>query len=114
MTESAQGPWHKTTDELITAAEEAIRALGFRTAGEAVERWEGDGVMLVTPERTAHADDDHHWYLCMAGTDNKYVDEPGIDVIVIGPKASKYDLHECLRDWDHLRELLTAGGYLTA
>ena len=112
-TQTAQGPWHKTTAELIAEAQGAIRALGFKT-GEAAERWEGDGVMLVIPGRTAHADDDHHWYLCMAGTDNEYMDEPGIDVIVIGPKAEKYDRHEALRGWDHLKEILTAEGYLNA
>lgn len=57
-----------TTADIVTACEAVYTELGYRDAGT-VERWEQDGVMLVSAGGT-------DWTLEVSGKDNPYF-EPG-------------------------------------
>ena len=113
-TTTTQGPWHKTTAELIIEAKAKIVELGFEVDGEAYERWEGDGVMELSPKERWPATHNRCWYLTILGTDGVdkgWIDEPGVCLVSIRPKHDE-DLQVTLKDWGHLTTLLLEEGYI--
>jgi hypothetical protein len=70
-----------------------------------------DGV-FVHPGRGPVPKEDDCWYLSVAGTDCPYVDEPGIDVVVIRPDRKLGDRQDPLRGVDDLLAALVADRHL--
>lgn len=96
-----------TTENLVKLAVDHLTKLGFINI--TVDDNEDTDAKDVGPPP---ADPHRHWYLVMSGTDSKYVDNPGIDVIFIRPPSEGLDDAITLKDFDHLDLLLVKEGYL--
>lgn len=96
-----------TTDNLVKLAVAHLATLGYADVS-VCDNDDINGKFVGPPP----AEPNRHWYLGIAGTDCEYVDEPGIDLILIRPKNKDMDDQIDLRDFEHLERLLSEEGYL--
>lgn len=99
-----------TTADLVAAVGSWLTSLGLAGV-TSCERWEGDGVMMVSWQGPGITGDGDGPYFEVSGTDVPYF-EPGVSLTIIRPKEAGCDDQIVIESPDQALEIFQREGYL--
>ena len=99
------------TITLLSNLSNFLTSLGFKKVS-IKERWESDGVYVVSTELTRKVSPGCGWYLVVTGNDNEWIDDPGVDFIHASDKGEKSHTTYAVASYDQLKELLIQTNFM--